>query len=358
MQATLQVPNLPADKMYSALVNRDTSFDGIFYAAIKTTGIFCRPSCTARKPLASNVLYFSTVQDCLAAGYRACKRCRPMEVSGAMPHWLVELLRLLDGDSHRRWTNREIQNMGVEPSRVNRWFENQHGMTFQKYLRLRRLTQALHQLSLGEDMLQVASNAGYESLSGFREGFQKAFGITAGAAKTASNPILVNRILTPLGPMVIAADENELLLLEFADRRMLQTQFSRLATRKKIALVPGENSIMERTNRQIHEYFDGSRDAFELPLGLVGTDFQRAVWRALLQIPFGQRTNYERIAASIGSPGASRAVGTANGDNRIAIVIPCHRVVRADGSLSGYGGSVWRKDWLLRHEVTILDARS
>lgn len=358
MPSTLQAPNLPVEKMYDALVNRDTSFDGIFYAAIKTTGIFCRPSCTARKPLASNVLYFSTVQDCLAAGYRACKRCRPLEVAGAMPNWLVELLKLLDSDPHRRWTNREIQEMGVEPSRVNRWFESQHGMTFQKYLRLRRLTQALHQLSLGEDMLQVAWNAGYQSLSGFREGFQKAFGITAGAAKTTSNPILVNRILTHLGPMVIAADDHELLLLEFADRRMLQTQFARLSSRKKIAIVPGENSMMERTNRQIQEYFDGIRESFELPLGLVGTDFQTAVWRSLLQIPFGQRTNYERIAASIGHPGASRAVGTANGDNRIAIVIPCHRVVRSDGTLSGYGGSVWRKDWLLRHEVSTLEQNS
>ncbi|MFO0942418.1 MAG: methylated-DNA--[protein]-cysteine S-methyltransferase [Pirellulales bacterium] len=336
--------------MYSALTKKDSSYDGIFFAAIKTTGIFCRPSCSAKKPLAQNVLYFSSVQDCLSAGYRACKRCRPMEVAGAMPDWLSRLIEVLDNDPFRRWTNREIKELGSEPARLNRWFETNHGITFQKFLRLRRLTHALHQLSLGEDLTQVALNSGYQSLSGFREGFQNAFGITAGAVSTEHQPILINRILSPLGPMVIGADNDQLLMLEFADRRMLQTQLQRLSKRKGVAIVPGECKLMERATKEIEDYFYGRREQFSLRIGLVGTEFQKAVWAELLKIPFGQRTSYEKIASAVGVPGASRAVGTANGDNRIAIIIPCHRVVRADGTLSGYGGSVWRKDWLLRHE--------
>ncbi len=342
--------NLTDATMYAALLNKDSSYDGIFFAAIKTTGIFCRPSCTARKPLAENVVYFSTINDCLAAGYRACKRCRPMEVAGAMPEWLCRLIETLDHDPLKRWTNQEIRSLGSEPARLNRWFENHHGITFQKYLRLRRLTHALHQLSLGEDMLRVAMNAGYRSLSGFRDGFQKAFGITAGAVQSEHQPILINRILTPLGPMVIGTDDQQLLLLEFADRRMLQTQLQRLSKRKGVQIVPGESPLMDEVARQLEDYFHHRREQFSLPVGLLGTEFQKAVWAELLKIPYGQQTSYEKIAASVGTPGASRAVGTANGDNRIAIIIPCHRVVRADGTLSGYGGSVWRKDWLLRHE--------
>lgn len=337
----------PIETMYEALLRRDSEFNGVFFVAVKTTGIFCRPVCSAKKPRFENVRFFASTQECLAAGYRACKRCQPLEVAGAMPDWLVRLLAQVEQDPFRRWTNREIADMGVEPVRACRWFTHHHGMTFQRFLRIRRLTAALQQLSIGDDIDQVAFNAGYESLSGFREAFHRAFGMTPGTAQHEESPAMVNRIPTPLGPMVVIANENELLLLEFADRRMLETQIRRLATRRAIRFSPGENAIIEKASLQLNEYFEGRRTKFELPIGLYGTQFQLDVWSKLLEIPFGETTSYDKIADSIGKPNAQRAVGRANGDNRLAIVVPCHRVIRQDGALSGYGGSVWCKEWLL-----------
>ncbi len=232
--------------MYGALLRRDSEWDGLFFVAVKTTGIFCRSICPAKKPKRENVRFFRSTKDCLAAGFRPCKRCRPLEAGGAMPSWLAELMHHLDEDPLRRWTNQEIAQWGIEPKRVNRWFAEHHDMTFQRFLRIRRLTTALQQLSIGEDIDSVALNAGYESISGFRDAFQKAFGISPGAASTKDLPILVNRIPTPLGPMVVAADEQELLLLEFADRRMLETQFRRLAVRRKRSYCPGKMPSCKR----------------------------------------------------------------------------------------------------------------
>ena len=339
--------------MYAALLDKDKAFDGVFFVGVKTTGIFCRPSCPARKPLKKNVLFFASASDSLDDGYRACKRCRPLETTGQMPGWLRDVVDQCEQDPSRRWSNRDIAALGVEPTRVCRWFTANLGITFQRYMRARRLASALSRLSMGDDMTQVAFDSGYESVSGFRDAFQKIFGITPGVAAAQSNPILINRILTPLGPMVAAADQDRLLLLEFADRRMLETQFLRLAQRCPTSFCPGENSILDQTNRELDEYFQGNRIQFDVPVGFIGTDFQVHVWQQLMKISFGKTTSYESIASGIGKPLASRAVGRANGDNRIAIIIPCHRVIRADGSISGYGGSRWRKEWLLHHEHSV-----
>jgi len=194
---------LPTEQaMYAALMKKDNAFDGVFFVAVKTTGIFCRPSCSARKPLQKNVTFFATVADSLSAGYRACKRCRPLETTGQMPEWLQGIVEQCELDPARRWSNRDIAKLGVEPTRVCRWFTANLGITFQRFMRSRRLALALSRLSLGDDMTQVALESGYESISGFRDAFQKVFGITPGVVASHSKPILINRILTPLGPMV------------------------------------------------------------------------------------------------------------------------------------------------------------
>jgi O-6-methylguanine DNA methyltransferase len=151
--------------------------------------------------------------------------------------------------------------------------------------------------------------------------------------------------------MVAAADDATLYLLEFVDRRMLPTQIDRLRRHTKAAFAPGDNAILAATQRQLGEYFAGRRRAFDLPLALAGTDFQRAVWGALRAIPHGETRTYAELATAIGRPSAVRAVGRANGDYRLAIVVPCHRVIGADGALVGYGGLVWRKQALLALET-------
>ena len=343
--------NLPdADEMYAALLRRDSEYDGVFFVGVRSTGVFCRPVCPARKPLRRNVCFFAVARDALAAGYRACKRCRPLDVSGEMPDWLRELITHVEQDPSHKWTDEEIRAYGVEPRKVRRWFLSNHDMTFHSFMRCRRLSTALARLSVGDDPMAVAMNAGYESVSGFRDAFQKWLGQTPGCAgNNSETPILVNRILTRLGPMVVAAD-NRLQLLEFADRRMLETQFRRLARLTKRTIVPGENSVMEQTQLEIDQYFEGTRTTFDVPISISGTEFQVRVWRELLQIPYGSTSSYERIAERIGNVQAQRAVGRANGDNRLAIIVPCHRVIRSNGEISGYGGGVRRKEWLLNHE--------
>ena len=345
------------DEMYSALVDRNSEYDGVFFVGVKTTGIFCRPVCTARKPLRKNVSFYSSSADALAAGYRPCKRCHPMQVAGRMPDWLADLMVEVEANPSQRWKDQDLRDFGVEPARAARWFKANHGLTFHGYVRCRRLAMALGRLSVGDNPKRVARESGYESLSGFREAFAKWFGSTPGSVGQLDDPsvVMVNRILTPLGPMVIAADEHHLLLLEFADRRMLETQIKRLKQRVGCQFSPGENQIIADTNREIAEYFEGSRTSFSVPFIYPGSDFQTSVWNGLLKIPYAETRSYEQLAVSIGNPKAQRAVGRANGDNRLAIVIPCHRVIRSDGTLSGYGGGVRRKEWMLRHERAVLN---
>lgn len=213
---------------------------------------------------------------------------------------------------------------------------------------------AMGQISTGNaDTTRAALANGYESISGFREAFKNWFGESPTKSKSAADPIMMNRILTPLGPMVVAANESSICLLEFADRRMLETQLTRVQTAYKTVFAPGKNEWIEQLETELAEYFAGQRKDFTVPIEAIGTEFQMNVWSRLNKIPYGKTTSYETIAVGIGKPGAQRAVGRANGDNRIAIMIPCHRVIRSDGTLSGYGGGIWRKQWLLDHEQKI-----
>ncbi len=342
------------DEKFSACSRMDSEYDGILFMAVKTTGIFCRPTCTARKPLKKNVAFFESSADALSAGYRPCKKCRPMEVAGQMPEWLESVVERFENDPARKWKDQDIRDCGAEPARVRRWFLSNHGITFHSFLRSRRLSTALARLSVGHDVTQAAFDAGYDSVSGFRTAFQNWFGCPAGAVENVESGIMVNRLLTPLGPMIVASDDKQLYLLEFAERRMLETQFKRLSKLLKRPMVPGENDIMNQTQVQLDEYFQGLRQKFELPLFIDGTEFQVGVWNELLKIGYGTTTSYEVIAKRVGKPNAQRAVGRANGDNRLAIVVPCHRVVRSNGELSGYGGGVRRKEWMLGHEKAVL----
>lgn len=337
-------------EMHAALRGRDGSYDGVFFAGVKTTGIFCRPSCPAKKPRPENVEFFPTAQDALLAGFRPCRRCRPMEPRGERPEWLAPLLEEVEKDPSRRWRDRDLRARGLAPGRVRRWFVAHHRLTFQAYSRAQRLSTALGRIRDGEDVTGAAFASGYGSLSGFHEAFRNLLGESPTKAKDA--PLLtITRIPTPLGPMVAAADERALVLLEFADRRMLETQIRTLRRRLGCAFAPGTNAVLERTAKELAEYFAGRRQRFEVPLDTPGTPFQRAVWERLARIPCGRTVSYSALAREAGRAAAVRAAARAVGDNRIAIIVPCHRVVGADGNLTGYGGGLWRKRRLLELET-------
>lgn len=335
--------------MVEAFLTGNAAYDGVFYTAVRTTGIFCRPACPARKPRPEHVEFFGTTRDALFSGYRPCKRCRPLEPSGSPPAWLNDLLTELDDDPVRKWTDADLRRRGLHPDRVRRWFQKHHGMTFHAYGRARRLGLALEKIREGSRVTSTAFEHGYESLSGFNEAFRQVLGGSPSDARH-DTVITVGRILTPLGPMVAGATAEAVFFLEFSDRRRLPVQLDRLRARLACTLVPGENRLLGDLDEQLHAYFEGDLREFEVPLAAPGSAFQETVWEALRQIPYGETRSYADIARSIGRPSAVRAVARANGDNRLAILIPCHRVIGSDGRLTGYGGGLWRKKRLLELE--------
>ena len=335
----------PVKEMERAYLRKDASYDGVFFLGVQTTGIFCRPSCPARRPLPRNVKYFSNVHQAIFAGYRPCKRCRPLDTNGKPPEWIGRALALANA-SERRVKDSVLRASGIDPYRVRRFFQKNYGMTFQAYCRAQRMGGALDELRRGATLDDVTLGNGYESYSGFRDAFTRTFGRSPGTSRSV-DCIVVCWLESPLGPLVAAATNSGICLLEFTDRRMLETQFRTLKKLFSCALVPGDNEHLKALKNQLEDYFSGRLKTFSVPLVFPGTPFQERVWKELLRIPYGETRSYEDLARSIGLENAQRAVGTANGRNRIAIVIPCHRVVNKDGKLGGYGGGLWRKQHLL-----------
>ncbi len=340
---------LTGEVMYQALVRKDGEFEGQFFAAIRSTGIFCRPTCTARKPRKENVVFFKSAREALANGYRPCKVCRPLQPAGSLPGDVGQLLRDLERDPSRRITDRDLASRGVTPSRIRRWFRTNHGLTFQEYQRLLRINSAFGEIRGGSKVIEAAMESGYESLSGFQHSFRKATAMSPRESKD-SERLVFSRFATVLGPMIAVASDNGVCLLEFSDRRRLETELASIRRHFGQAILPGSNHHLAALREQLAEYFEGTRRSFELPLVPDGTEFQRRAWEALREIPYGTTRSYAEQARRIGHPSAVRAVARANGENRIAVIIPCHRVIGSDGKLTGYGGGLWRKEWLLQHE--------
>ncbi|MFN0056410.1 MAG: bifunctional transcriptional activator/DNA repair enzyme AdaA [Planctomycetales bacterium] len=334
------------NEMHRAFEARDGAFDGIFCVGVRTTGIFCRPSCPARTPLPKNREYFPSVKEALFAGYRPCKRCRPMEPNGSLPDWLSRLLALVEADPTRRLTDATLRSLDFEPARVRRHFLKNFGMTFQAYCRGRRMSTAFQQIRRGTPLDDVALGHGYESHSGFREAFVNTFG---GPPKQAARGecLIAGWVESPLGPLLAGAIDEGLCFLEFTDRRALDAQVAALRQQFRLPIVPGDHRHLRSIRKELAEYFSGGRREFTVPLLFPGSPFQQEVWSCLKSIPYGQTRSYEEVAQLVGAPKGARAVGRANGQNRLCIVIPCHRVVNKDGRLCGYGGGLWRKQYLI-----------
>jgi AraC family transcriptional regulator of adaptative response/methylated-DNA-[protein]-cysteine methyltransferase len=266
------------------------------------------------------------------------------------------LLAEVERDPTTRIKDGDLRARGLDPAGVRRHFLAHYGMTFHAYCRSRRMGAALARIRAGADLDDVTFASGYESASGFREAFSHLFGSPPGRGR-ASDCVLLAWLGSPLGPLVAGATSEGVCLLEFTDRRMIEAQLATLRRRLGRALVPGENDHLERLRSELAEYFAGSRREFGLPLVIPGSPFQQRVWQALRDIPYGETRSYEDLADQLGSPRAARAVGRANGLNRLAIVVPCHRVVTKNGELGGYGGGVWRKRYLLELERRHAPAR-
>ncbi len=345
MSLTLPSP----EALYAALIARDPAYDGHAFVGVRTTGVFCRLTCAARKPRFENTRFFGSIPACLEAGFRPCLRCRPLDQAGGREPLVALLLDRMEQEPNRNWSEGDLSAMGLDPSTVRRAFKRHLGMTFLDLARLRSLGRGMDRLAAGASVIEAQLEAGYESDGGFRSAVAHLVGDCPAQLK-GRELLKADWIETPIGAMLAVADPRALHLLEFFDRKALPTELSRLRVRTRSSISFGRVAPIIQIEAELRAYFDARSATFSTILARPGSAFTQRVWQELVAIPPGVTRSYAELAAMLGHPSATRAVARANGANQVAIVIPCHRVIGSDGSLTGYGGGLWRKQWLIEHE--------
>ena len=339
------VTRLDPDTAWAAFMRRDRGWDGRVIGAVKTTGIYCKPSCPARRPKREHVEFFASGEEARAAGYRACLRCRPDEV-GRDREAVASAVRLIEKAEEPLSLSELAAEVGYAPHHFQRIFKRDLGVSPAEYARARRAKRAEKHLKENERVTDAIYDAGYSAPSRFYADAKERMGMTPSAWRDGGRgeTIRWTTFDSPLGTMLIAATAKGICRLTFND--------SEASLRR---LFP--NATIVKDDGGLRELVEGALAAIErplaapeLPIDVAGTAFQEAVWRELRKIPPGETRSYAEIAAAIGQPKAVRAVGTANGDNHVAVLIPCHRVIRSDGSLGGYAGGLERKRRLLDAE--------
>ncbi len=336
--------------LYTALLTRDERYDGQAFVCVSSTGVFCRLTCPARKPKAEHCTFHATIGECIEAGFRPCKRCHPLQAAALEDPTITALLRELDARPGLRWSEGHLERMGYDLSTVRRSFKRHFGMTFLEMARQRRLREGFETLATGGNVIAAQHQASFESASAFRTAFARLLGCAPAALRT-DGLLRATWIPTPLGDMIAVSSQSHLHLLEFVDRKGLPAELKRLQASIKEGIGIGVMPPSEQAAAELADYFAARSDRFKTPLALTsGSAFTKEVWRILQNIPVGETRSYSDIARQIGRPTAVRAVARANGANQIALMIPCHRVIGADGSLTGYGGGLWRKQRLIEIE--------
>ena len=333
------------ETLWQAVAACDEAYDGAFFYGARTVGVYCRASCKSRTPLRKNIVFFETAAQAEAAHFRPCKRCRPDLLAYEPVRALAEQAKaLIDGGFHARTRlTEDMRRLGVSPNRLAAVFKQTYGIPPLTYLHQRRLAYAKDLLAQSPlPILEVAYATGFESLSAFYAFFKKQTGLTPkeyqGDAREAAPMHAIHPLETPVGRLGIVEADGAIAYLLFPD----DARMADCAVR--------ETALTREAAAQLCAYFAGERRRFALPLRLAGTPFQNAVWRALQGIPYGETRSYQAIAAQAGAPKAARAVGMANHRNPLPILVPCHRVVGADGRLTGYAGGLDIKQALLALE--------
>jgi len=324
---------------------RDRTFDGEFVTGVLSTGIYCRPSCSARHPKRENVKFFASAEEAEAQGLRACLRCRPNEIQRDEAAIAQVIATLKQADAPP--TLDQLGGItGYSPTHLQRIFKRATGLSPAAYARALRSKRAEDALDKGGAITAAVYDAGYGSASGFYENSKKRWGMTPTAWKNGGENTVIHWTIVPtyLGQMLIAATDKGVCRLSFnEDEAALRKRFP------KAALDRGGTEF-EGLVQQVVAQVERPGDASQIPLDVEGTAFQEAVWAALQKIPAGETRSYADIAAAVGRPKAVRAAGSANGANNVAVLIPCHRVVRSDGSMGGYAYGLDIKRKLLERE--------
>ncbi|HVJ01754.1 MAG TPA: bifunctional DNA-binding transcriptional regulator/O6-methylguanine-DNA methyltransferase Ada [Sphingomonas sp.] len=330
---------------WAAFEARDRAYDGRVVGAVTTTGIYCKPSCPARRPKREHVLFFPDTAAARAAGYRACMRCKPDEV-GRDRVAVAEAVTLIEAAEEPLGLDELAARVGYAPHHFHRLFKRATGVTPAAYARGLRARRAAAALTEEETVTEAIYEAGYSAPSRFYETANARLGMTPSAWKRGGAGVTIRWTVarTSLGPLLIAATDKGICRVAF-DEDSLE-----LAQRFPAAeIVQGGAALESLAERVVAEVETPGRDA-DLPLDVQGTAFQEAVWQALRAIPAGETRSYAQLAAEVGHPRAVRAAGTACGANHVAVLIPCHRAQRADGSMGGYAYGIDRKRVLRRRE--------
>ena len=330
------------EEMWQAVAACDKTYDGKFFYGVKTTGIFCRPSCNSRVPLRKNVVFFQTAEDAIKAGFRPCKRCRPELLSYTpLLDLAADMKKLLDlYYAQQAELMERVRALGTSEKHLTEIFHNAYGISPKEYLTRLRLEKAKVCLQQGMTAGETAFAIGMESESGFYSFFKQQTGVSPkGFLATLQEGSAVLYYDSPVGRMELEASQGKLCKATLLDGTVMEH-----------ASDPASLEVVKAAKAQLEEYFAHKRKVFDLPLLLKGTPFQKLVWQALQQIPYGETRTYGNIAAAIHKLKAARAVGMANHNNHIIIIVPCHRVIGKSGSLTGYAGGVDVKEYLLELE--------
>lgn len=330
---------------WDAFARRDRDMDGRFVGAVRTTGIYCKPSCPARHPKRENVTFFPDGAAAQAAGYRSCLRCRPDE-AGRDQQAVERALTLLQQAEEPLPLDRLAAAVNYTPHHFQRLFKRATGVTPAAYARKLRADRLEQALDSEDQVTQAIYEAGYATSSRAYSDAGKRLGMTPSAWKNGGCGVTIRWMVAPssLGPMLIAATHKGLCRISFDEGE------AALRQRFPHADIQPADAEFAALAAQVVALVDNPARHASLPVDVQGTVFQQAVWEALRAIPAGETRTYKDIAAAIGKPGAVRAAGSACGDNALAILIPCHRVLRSDGGLGGYAWGLERKEKLLARE--------
>ncbi len=321
--------NQPID-MWEAFDRRDRSADGRFVVAVKSTRIYCKPSCPARRPKRENVSFFNTGAEAVGAGYRPCLRCRPDE-AGREREAVARAVALIEQATEPLQLADLAARVGYAPHHFQRLFTREMGVSPAAYARALRARRAETALEENETVTDATYDAGYSAPSRFYADAEARMGMTPSAWRDGGRGEVIRYAVadSSLGPMLVAATDKGICRLTFnEDENALRRRFPNAEIRPDDGTIKPWVEGALGTDTTPHA-------APELPADVPGTAFQEAVWRELRKIPVGETRSYADIAAAVGQPGAVRAVGTANGSNPVAVLVPCHRVIRSDGSLGG-----------------------
>ncbi len=340
---------------WQAVVDRDRQADGRFVYAVRSTGIYCRPSCPSRRPGREQVAFYAEPAAAEAAGFRACRRCGSPAAQSAAASAVAEVCRLLDGESDSLLTLDALgQRVGLSPAHLQRVFKRTMGVTPRAYAAARRAERFKAGVRAGDSVGAAGYAAGYGSSSRLYEAAPGELGMTPAEYRRggAGRQIHYTTAACPLGRLLVAATERGLCMISLGDSDAPLEAALRADYPAADVVRAAAGSDLDHAVSAILRHLRGEQPALDLPLDVRATAFQRRVWEALRAIPYGETRTYGAIAAALGTPNASRAVGRACATNRVSLVVPCHRAVGSSGNLTGYRWGVERKAALLAAEAT------